>query len=219
MRQPANLGFVGNMNAAFAATAPADVVILNSDCVVAEGWFDGPARRRPRRPDDRHRDRADQQRHARVRPPPQRPAARRCPRTSRSTTPRAASASARCACARACRPRSGTASTPGATRSSSSAASTRPSRPAYGEEVDWSQRCLLHGLQHVAADDVLVLHQGHASLGVEGERNPLQDAHDKIVESRYPHYLPATHDAKVETRSPLARALGVAEPRAARPAR
>ena len=40
LRQPANLGFVRNMNAAFAATAPADVVILNSDVVVPAGWLE-----------------------------------------------------------------------------------------------------------------------------------------------------------------------------------
>jgi len=39
--QPINLGFVGNMNAVFESTAPADVVLLNSDCLVAEGWLTG----------------------------------------------------------------------------------------------------------------------------------------------------------------------------------
>ncbi|HUB35885.1 MAG TPA: glycosyltransferase, partial [Solirubrobacteraceae bacterium] len=41
LRQPQNLGFPGNVNAAFAAAAPADVVVLNSDCVVAAGWLEG----------------------------------------------------------------------------------------------------------------------------------------------------------------------------------
>ena len=41
LRQPENLGFPGNVNAAFAAAAPADVVVLNSDCVVAAGWLQG----------------------------------------------------------------------------------------------------------------------------------------------------------------------------------
>src|SRR4051794_4645799 len=41
LRQPENLGFVGNCNAAFAIAAPADVVLLNSDCEVGEGWFEG----------------------------------------------------------------------------------------------------------------------------------------------------------------------------------
>ena len=41
LRQPENLGFVGNCNAAFAVTAPADVLLLNSDVEVAAGFFEG----------------------------------------------------------------------------------------------------------------------------------------------------------------------------------
>src|SRR5581483_9794839 len=40
-RQEHNVGFPANVNAAFAAASPADVVVLNSDCVVAEGWLEG----------------------------------------------------------------------------------------------------------------------------------------------------------------------------------
>ena len=40
MRQPVNVGFVRNMNTAFAVTAPADVVILNSDVVVPARWLE-----------------------------------------------------------------------------------------------------------------------------------------------------------------------------------
>jgi len=40
-RRPENLGFVRNLNTVFADVAPADVVILNSDCEVTEGWFEG----------------------------------------------------------------------------------------------------------------------------------------------------------------------------------
>ena len=40
--------------------------------------------------------------------------------------------------------------------------------PGYGEEVDFSQRCLLHGLVHVAADDVFVLHHAGGSLSDDG---------------------------------------------------
>jgi hypothetical protein len=41
LRRPGNLGFVGNVNAAFAVCDPADVVVLNSDCEVAGHWLDG----------------------------------------------------------------------------------------------------------------------------------------------------------------------------------
>ena len=40
-RRPENLGFVRNLNTVFADVTPADVVILNSDCEVTEGWFEG----------------------------------------------------------------------------------------------------------------------------------------------------------------------------------
>ena len=56
LRQPQNLGFPGNVNAAFAATAPADVAVVNSDCEVAARGSKAWARRptttptSPRRP-------------------------------------------------------------------------------------------------------------------------------------------------------------------------
>ena len=41
MRRQHNVGFPANVNGAFAGAAPADVVVLNSDCVVAAGWLEG----------------------------------------------------------------------------------------------------------------------------------------------------------------------------------
>ena len=41
MRQERNLGFVGNSNRAFEAVAPADPVLLNSDCMVDQDWLNG----------------------------------------------------------------------------------------------------------------------------------------------------------------------------------
>ncbi|PIQ36433.1 MAG: glycosyltransferase [Lysobacterales bacterium CG17_big_fil_post_rev_8_21_14_2_50_64_11] len=38
-RRQRNLGFPGNVNAALAATAPADVVIVNSDAIASSGWL------------------------------------------------------------------------------------------------------------------------------------------------------------------------------------
>ncbi len=40
--------------------------------------------------------------------------------------------------------------------------------PGYEEEVDFSQRCILHGLRNVVADDVFVFHHQAASFGGEG---------------------------------------------------
>lgn len=39
-RRVRNLGFVGNVEAAFAETAPRDLVLLNSDTVASRGWFE-----------------------------------------------------------------------------------------------------------------------------------------------------------------------------------
>ena len=81
--------------------------------------------------------------------------------------------------------------------------------PGYGEEVDFSQRCLAMGLHHVLADDVLVLHHGGASLGVGGGRNPVQDEHEAILTARYPSYPSAVREAE-DKRGMLARSLAVA---------
>lgn len=40
VRRPHNLGFVGNVNRAFAETGDDDVVLLNSDTVTTTGWLD-----------------------------------------------------------------------------------------------------------------------------------------------------------------------------------
>jgi GT2 family glycosyltransferase len=40
VRRPANLGFIGNVNLAFAESTPHDVVLLNSDTVTSPGWLE-----------------------------------------------------------------------------------------------------------------------------------------------------------------------------------
>ncbi len=40
VRRGANLGFIGNVNRAFAESAPHDVVLLNSDTVTTPGWLE-----------------------------------------------------------------------------------------------------------------------------------------------------------------------------------
>ena len=83
--------------------------------------------------------------------------------------------------------------------------------PAYGEEVDFAQRCVLHGLVHVVADDVLVLHRQGGSLNEEGDgANPHQSAHDAIIEARYPYYERLVRETADSPHSTLARALGSA---------
>src|ERR1019366_9052356 len=81
--------------------------------------------------------------------------------------------------------------------------------PGYGEEVDFSQRCLLSGLCHVLADDVLVLHHGGGSFGHQADRHLVQDAHERIIAARYPYYQDGLRSLE-QTAGPLSRALNVA---------
>ncbi|MCS6842038.1 MAG: glycosyltransferase [Roseiflexaceae bacterium] len=82
--------------------------------------------------------------------------------------------------------------------------------PGYGEEVDFSQRTLRYGLQHVAADDVLVFHRGGRSFELLSAawRKRLQEAHEEIIRERYPWFHPWVSQVKRETSSPLATAIG-----------
>ncbi|WP_372791304.1 glycosyltransferase [Paraconexibacter sp.] len=209
MRGAENLGFVGNVNAAFAASAPADVIIVNSDVVVADGWFEGlrdaahsdttvatatpltnhgtivsvPVRNTPlpRLPDGVQLDDAA----ARVR------------RASLRLRPRLPVAIGHCLYVR---------------REALDlvGAFDLVFAPGYGEEVDFSQRCLARGLQHVLADDVLVAHHGGGSFDALERRSEIQLAHEKIVRARYPYYADIVADAAGDTEGPLARALSVA---------
>lgn len=209
LRQPENLGFVGNCNAAFAATAPADVVLLNSDCVVSEGWLDGlraaaesdstiatataltnhgsivsvPHRNRavPMLPQERELDD-----HARA-----------VREASPRLRPRLPVAVGHCVLIR----RAALDLVGGFDEAFA---------PAYGEEVDFSQRCVLRGMQHVLADDVLVFHHGGGSLDIEGRRNPLQAQHEALIRNRYKFYESLVRDVERDEHSALARTLRVA---------
>src|SRR3712207_2123961 len=82
--------------------------------------------------------------------------------------------------------------------------------PGYGEEVDFSQRCILRGLQHVLADDVLVFHSGGGSLNVGGHAERRRAANEETVNLRYPYYQKLVEEATQCTRTPLARSLAIA---------
>ena len=82
--------------------------------------------------------------------------------------------------------------------------------PGYGEEVDWSQRAVAHGLRHVCADDVFTYHRGGASFGVASEVKARQDRHEAIVRRRYPWYGEWVAITESDPASPLADALATA---------
>lgn len=208
LRQPANLGFPENVNAAFAAAAPADVIVLNSDCVVSEGWVEGL--RRAAYSDGPIATASAMTNHGTIlslpernRPVPAIPqtqtaqeVARAVARLSLRLYPRLPTAIGHCMYVR--RQALDLVGDFDATFS-----------PGYGEEVDFSQRCLLHGLSHVAADDVFVLHHAGASLSEDGSVNPVQRRHEQILNARYPYYERMQTAAAASDAGRLARAVAI----------
>jgi GT2 family glycosyltransferase len=208
MRRATNAGFPANVNAGLAAAAPADVVVLNSDCVVAEGWLQGlreaahsdstvatataltnhgsivslPARGRPGRlPLEWTVDQAA----AAIR------------RRSLRLHPRLPTAIGHCIWIR---------------RSALELVGDLDLAfsPGYGEEVDFSLRCVEQGLCHVLADDVFVLHEGGGSFSAAGSSSPLQQEHERMIRARYPYYHASVREIERDVASPLARSLSVA---------
>jgi GT2 family glycosyltransferase/glycosyltransferase involved in cell wall biosynthesis len=207
LRQEQNRGFVGNVNSAFEAVAPGDPVLLNSDCVVERGWLEGlrdaaytdgrvatasaltnhgtilsvPERNHPRPtlPQDWELERAA----AAVR------------EDSLRLRPEIPTALGHCAYVR---------------RSALELVGEfdEAFSPGYGEEVDFSQRCLLRGLRHVAADEVFVFHQGQGSFSPPGKE--IQAEHEELIRARYPYYHDAVKEVEKGSLGPLPRALGSA---------
>jgi glycosyltransferase involved in cell wall biosynthesis/GT2 family glycosyltransferase len=209
LRQERNRGFVANVNTVFALSAPADVVIVNSDCVVATGWFEGmrhaayddtnvatataltnhgtivslPARNQPRSDLPQHLDFVA--------------GARKVRATSQRLRPRIPTCVGHCFFVRR--------------EALDAVGPFDPAfSPAYGEEVDFSQRCTVHGFVHVVADDVLVLHRQGGSLSEDGVANRHQRPHDEIIAARYPFYERLVRASRDDEHGPLARALGSA---------
>jgi FkbM family methyltransferase len=209
LAQPSNLGFVKNANSLFHTATAADVILLNSDCVVGPGWYEGmrsaalassivatasalanngtilsvPRRNSPTPglPDGWSLD-----------------AAASAIRTaSPRLRPRLPSAVGHCMYIR---------------RSALELVGyfDEAYSPGYGEEVDFSQRCIAMGLVHVAADDVFVLHHGGASFGMRSDRDVIKQAHEELLAERYPYYHEAVAAAASDAASPLAASLHAA---------
>lgn len=232
LRRSRTLGFPGNVNGAFGAAAPADVIILNSDCVVAEGWVQGlraaahssstvatataltnhgsvvsvPHRGRPSH--DLPKDWSFDDGAAAVRA------------ASPRAWPRLPTCVGHCVYVRR-----GALELVGDFDLAFS--------PGYGEEVDFSQRCLHSGLCHVVADDVLVFHHGGASLAPVGRiatargapgrsgpaglapgggrrPGPIQLEHEQMLATRYPYYHDAVRALQRDAGGPLGRSLSAA---------
>jgi GT2 family glycosyltransferase/glycosyltransferase involved in cell wall biosynthesis len=205
LRQPRNLGFPENVNVAFAATDPGDVVLLNSDCEVGPEWLErlraatysdtliatataltnnGTILSVPRRdrPDSRQPTGHDTE-----------SAARAVAANSLLLRPRIPTAIGHCFFVRRSALELVGYFDPAFT-------------PGYGEEVDFSQRCAMRGLVHVAADDVYVYHAGGASLS-----SATKQRHETLLAQRYPEYHWAVATITSQNAGPLERALTAAE--------
>jgi len=209
LRREQNVGFPANVNGAFEIAAPADVVVLNSDCVVAEGWLEGL--RDAAYSDSRVATASTLTNHGTIVSVPER--GRPLPSLPSGWTLEQAAAAVRAASLRI-RPRLPTAIGHCMLIRRSAlelvGAFDEAFSPGYGEEVDFSQRCLQRGLCHVLADEVLVRHHGGGSFSANGRRTPVQDEHERIIAARYPYYPEAVADLERDSRGPLARALGAA---------
>ena len=207
LRQPQNVGFVANVNAAIGSTAPADLVILNSDCVVSAGWLEGL--REAAYADSRTATASALTNHGTILSVPERNAP--SPSLQQGLT---IAEAARVVRERALRLRPEVPTALGhcfyVRRSALELVGDLDERfsPGYGEEVDFSQRCLLHGLKHVVADDVFVFHKGKVSF--TDEATALQEEHEDVIAERYPYYHDAVHELASAETGTLARAIGVA---------
>ena len=208
-RQPVNVGFVENVNTAFAMLAAADVLIVNSDVEVADGWFD--RMRAAAATDTRVATVSTLTNHGSIVSVPDRnaptsslpdgidvdEAARRIAGASLLLRPKIPVAIGHCVLI---------------TRSALDLVGDfdLAFSPGYGEEVDFSLRCVERGLMHVLADDVFVFHHGGASFGGNGERTPVQHDHDVLVNERYPYFPPWVSWISNDERGPLGRAIATA---------
>lgn len=209
LRQPGNVGFVRNTNTVFAAVHPADVVIVNSDCVVSSGWFE--ALRSAAYSNTRVATASALTNSGTIlsvpnrnQPSPNLPqdwsleeAASEVRRHSPRLRPQIPTAVGHCVWIR----RSAIELVGGFDEAFS---------PGYEEEVDFSQRCVLHGLSHVVADDALVLHYGGASFGLTDASQAIRRDHHAVIQSRYPYYDRWVAETESDQHGPLPRAVSAA---------
>jgi len=208
-RQPGNRGYVENVNDAFAAAVGGDVVVVNSDCLVAPNWFRdlraaayssasaGTAtpltnhgtivsvpvrnRARPSLPGGMNVDEA----------------ARRVASASPRLRPLLPTAIGHCTYFR---------------RSALDAVGAFDTAfsPGYGEETDFSRRLMASGFTNVLADDVFVYHQGGASFEARPESLAIRVKHEWMLEQRHPGFRREVFMARRSRTSPLARSLAAA---------
>jgi glycosyltransferase involved in cell wall biosynthesis len=206
LEQISNKGFLLTMNDAFAAAGSADVVILNSDVIVGPEWL------------DRLREAADSANtiatvsaltnHGTIVSIPKRniasddvpgglsvdEAARRVAAGSPRLRPRVPTAIGHCTYVRRA--------------ALEVVGSFDPAfSPGYGEEVDFSQRAIAAGFEHVVADDVYVYHRGGSSFGRSPAVEKRKYEHEQMIQNRYQYYGPWVRRVATDDYSPLAASL------------
>lgn len=77
----------------------------------------------------------------------------------------------------------------------------------YGAELDWAQRATAAGFYHVLADNLFVYNQRKRDFQPDEARQHQQKSGQQILEQRYPWYSKALEEAQQAERSPLADAL------------
>ena len=206
-RQPENVGFVHNVNDALRTLAPADVIVLNSDCVVARGWYEGM--RRAAMSDTRVATVSTLTNNGTILSVPERN--RPSPSLPQNWSLEDAAAAVR-------------ASSPVLHPALPAAVGhcvyirrraldlvgyfDEAFAPGYEEEVDFSQRCISQGLSHVLADDVLVLHHGGGSFSSAAAK--LKETHHRLILSRYPYWDDWVAEVQEAQGTPLALSLSAA---------
>lgn len=201
-------GFVATANEAFELSDPADVIVLNSDCVVTAGWVEAM------------RSASEDSLVATVSVFTNNGTILSLPDRNRpvSTLPQtlALDSVARAIGDRSLRLRPRIPTAVGhcflVTRRALDLVGPfdETFSPGYGEEVDFSQRCVARGLQHVVADDTFVQHAGGASFSLSKDREALKASHDRIISTRYPYYDSWVSEASTSRSDPLAYAIDAA---------
>jgi glycosyltransferase involved in cell wall biosynthesis/GT2 family glycosyltransferase len=205
-RQPQNVGFVHNVNDALRFASPADVIVLNSDCVVSAGWYEGL--RRAAHSDTRVATASPLTNHGTIVSIPERnrqlpslpqdwsvdEAAFAVRHASPGLHPTLPSAIGHCMYLR---------------RSALELVGDfdEAFSPGYEEEVDFSQRCTAHGLAHVLADDVFVLHYGGGTFEASQKATALREEHHRMIVARYPYFDRWTSEVEHSSETPFARSI------------
>ena len=206
VRADQNEGVVAAFNAIARLSAPADVVLVNSDVIVAAGWLEGL--RAAALSDDRVATATPLTNHGTIVSVPTRnaptqqiagglsvdDAAERIARSSLRLRPELPTAIGHCFYIRR--------------QAIELVGDFDPVfSPGYFEDVDFSQRCIAAGLRHVCADDVFVFHAGTSSFASTTSSSARYAQSSAVIDARYPLFRRMAAVAAEDEYSQLARVV------------